>query len=153
MRAPSQSQKGHFSDKTKLKKRDQNCWHWQNSAQSSEIFVTSRGICPSVGVSSRKGEHFLFWTKMVRTKIKPGLCHHLKQNVRSDKNVLQSWTGLFDMKVIEEHMHARENLLVKKFSATEPMRYSRYSICSFLAISMSPLNNTEKTLEEMACIV
>ena len=29
------------------------------------------------------------------------------QTERSDKNVLQSWTGLFDMKVIEEHMHAR----------------------------------------------
>ena len=63
------------------------------------------------------------------------------QTERSDKNVLQSWTGLFDMKVIEEHMHARENLLVKKFSATEPMRYS---ICSFLASTMSPLHNTEK---------
>ena len=31
----------------------------------------SRGICQSVGVSSRKGEHFPFWTKIVRTKIKP----------------------------------------------------------------------------------
>ena len=67
------------------------------------------------------------------------------QTERSDKNVLQSWTGLFDMKVIEEHMHARANLLVKKFSATEPMIY-----CSFLVISMSPLNSTKKTLEEKA---
>ena len=28
----------------------------------------SRGICQSVGVSSRKGEKFPFWTKMVCTK-------------------------------------------------------------------------------------
>ena len=35
--------------------------------------MTSRGICQSVGMSSRKGEHFLFWTKMVRTKIKPAI--------------------------------------------------------------------------------
>ena len=68
LRAPSQSQKGHFSEKTKLKKWHQNSWHWQKSAQSSEIFVTSRSICQSVGVSSRKGEHLPFWTKMVRTK-------------------------------------------------------------------------------------
>ena len=72
-RAPSQSQKGHFSEKTKLKKWHQNSWHWQKSAQSSEIFVTSRGICRGVGVSLRKGEHFPFWSKMVRTKIKPDI--------------------------------------------------------------------------------
>ena len=60
-------------EKMKLKKWHQNSWHWQKSAQSSEIFVTSRGISQSVGVSSRKGEHFPIWTKMVRTKIKPGL--------------------------------------------------------------------------------
>ena len=35
--------------------------------------MTSRGICQSVGMSSRKGEHFPFWAKKVRTKIKPGL--------------------------------------------------------------------------------
>ena len=45
LRAPSQSQKCHFSEKTKLKKWHQNSWHWQKSAQSSEIFVTSRGLC------------------------------------------------------------------------------------------------------------
>ena len=33
--------------------------------------MTSRGICQSVGMSLRKGEHFPFWTKTVRTKIKP----------------------------------------------------------------------------------
>ena len=70
LRAPSQSQKGHFSEKTKLKKWRQNSWHWQKSAQSSEIFVTSRGICRSMWVSLTKGEHFPFWTKIVRTKIK-----------------------------------------------------------------------------------
>ena len=37
--------------------------HWQNSAQSLGTFVTTLGICPSVGVSCRKGEHFYFWTK------------------------------------------------------------------------------------------
>ena len=37
------------------------------------ICDVSRGICQSVGVSSRKGEHFPFWTKMVHTKIKPAL--------------------------------------------------------------------------------
>ena len=63
LRAPSQSQKGHFSEKMKLKKWHQNSWHWQKSAQSLEIFVTSRGICQGVGMSSRKGEHFPFWTK------------------------------------------------------------------------------------------
>ena len=47
-----------FSQKTKLKKWHQNSWHWQKSSQSSKIFVTSRGICRGVGVSSRKGEHF-----------------------------------------------------------------------------------------------
>ena len=73
LRAPSQSQKGHFSEKMKLKKWHQNSWNWQKSAQSLDIFVTPRGICQSVGVSSRKGEHFPFWTKMVRTKIKPDL--------------------------------------------------------------------------------
>ena len=57
----------------KLKKWHQNSWHWQKSAQSSEIFVISRGICRGVGVSSRKGNHFPFWTKMVRIKIKPAL--------------------------------------------------------------------------------
>ena len=57
----------------KLKKWHQNSWHWQKSAQSLEIFVMSRGICQSVGVSSRKGAHFPFWTNMARTKIKPGL--------------------------------------------------------------------------------
>ena len=72
LRAPSQSQKGHFSEKTKLKKWHQNSWHWQKSAQSSEIFVTSRGICRGVGVSSRKGDHFPFWSELVRTKKKPG---------------------------------------------------------------------------------
>ena len=71
LRAPSQSQKVHFSEKMKLKKWHQNSWHWQKSAQSSEIFVTSCGICQSVGVSSRKGEIFLFCTKMVPTKRKP----------------------------------------------------------------------------------
>ena len=35
--------------------------------------MTSRGICQSVGVSWRKCEHYRFWTKMVRTKIKPGI--------------------------------------------------------------------------------
>ena len=35
--------------------------------------MTSRGICQSVGVSSRKGEHFPFWAKKVRTKIKPAI--------------------------------------------------------------------------------
>ena len=73
LRAPSQSQKGHFLEKMKLKKWHQNSWHWQKSAQSSEIFVTSRGICQGVGVSLRKGEHFPFWSKMVRTKIKPDI--------------------------------------------------------------------------------
>ena len=73
LRAPSQSQKGHFPSKMKLKKWHQNSWHWQKSAQSSEIFVKTLGICQSVGVSSRKGEHFPFWTKKVRTKIKPVL--------------------------------------------------------------------------------
>ena len=72
LRAPSQSQKGHFYEKMKLKKSHQNSWNWQKSAQTSEIFVMSRGICQSMGVSSRKGEHFRFWTKMVHTKIKTG---------------------------------------------------------------------------------
>ena len=36
----------------------QNSWHWQKSTQSSEIFVTSRGICQIVGVSSRKGDRY-----------------------------------------------------------------------------------------------
>ena len=31
-----------------------NDMHWQKSAQSSEIFVSYRGICQSVGVTSRK---------------------------------------------------------------------------------------------------
>ena len=35
--------------------------------------MTSRGICLGMGVSLRKGEYFSFWTKMVRTKIKPAL--------------------------------------------------------------------------------
>ena len=35
--------------------------------------MTSRGICQRVGVSLRNDEHFPFWTKMVRTKIKPVL--------------------------------------------------------------------------------
>ena len=35
--------------------------------------MTSHGICQSVGMSLRKGEHFLFWTKIVRTKIKPDI--------------------------------------------------------------------------------
>ena len=35
--------------------------------------MTSRGICQGVGVSSRKGELFPLWTKMVHTKIKPGI--------------------------------------------------------------------------------
>ena len=35
------------------------------------IHDSSHGICQSVGVSLRKGEHFPFWTKMVCTKIKP----------------------------------------------------------------------------------
>ena len=73
LRAPSQSQKGHFPKKMKLKKGHQNSWHWQKSAQSSEIFVRSRGICQNVGVSWRKGENIPFWTKMVRTKIKPDI--------------------------------------------------------------------------------
>ena len=73
LRAPSQSQKGHFSEKTKLKKWHQNSWHWQKSAQSLEIFVTSHGICRGVGMSSRKGEHFPFWKKNgAHQKIKPG---------------------------------------------------------------------------------
>ena len=33
VRAPSQSKKGHFSKKMKLKKWHQNSWHWQKSAQ------------------------------------------------------------------------------------------------------------------------
>ena len=33
--------KGPFSEKMKLKKWHQNSWHWQKSAQSSEIYVTS----------------------------------------------------------------------------------------------------------------
>ena len=69
----SQSQKCHFLEKTKLKKWHQSYWHWQKSAQSLEIFVRSCDICRGVGVSSRKGEHFSFLTKMVRTKIKPVL--------------------------------------------------------------------------------
>ena len=74
LRAPSQSQKCHIPSKMKLKKWHQNTWHWwQKSAQSSWIFVTSRGIYQSVGVSSRKGEHFPFWTRKMRSKIKPGL--------------------------------------------------------------------------------
>ena len=52
LRAPSQSQKGHFLDKTKLKKWHQNSWHFQKSAQSSEIFVTSCGICQMFTVIS-----------------------------------------------------------------------------------------------------
>ena len=51
------------SKKTKLKKWHQNSWHWQKSAQSSEIFVTSHGICQSVGASSRKRWTFSFLDK------------------------------------------------------------------------------------------
>ena len=35
--------------------------------------MTPRGICQSVEVSSREGEHFVFWTKMACTKIEPAL--------------------------------------------------------------------------------
>ena len=35
--------------------------------------MTSRGICQTVGVRLRKGNQFPFWTKMVRTKIKPAI--------------------------------------------------------------------------------
>ena len=74
LRAPvSQSQNGHFPSKTKIRKRHQNSWHWQKSAQLSRIFVTSRGICQSVGMNLKKGGHFPIWTKKVRTKIKPVL--------------------------------------------------------------------------------
>ena len=38
--------------------------------------MMSCGICQSVGVRLRKGEHFPFWAKMVRTKIKPGITVH-----------------------------------------------------------------------------
>ena len=71
LKEPSQSQKGHLSEKSKLNKWHLNSCHWQKSAQSSEIFVISRGICRSVGMSLRKREHLPFWTKMVRTKIRP----------------------------------------------------------------------------------
>ena len=39
-------------------------------AKSSEIFVTSSGICRGVGVSSRKGDNFPFWTKNIAHKNK-----------------------------------------------------------------------------------
>ena len=58
LRAPSQSQKGHFYEKTKLKKWHHNSWNWQKSAQSSEIFVTSRGICRGVGSELEKRRPF-----------------------------------------------------------------------------------------------
>ena len=74
MRAPSQSKKGHFSEKTKLKKWHQNSWHWQKSAQSSEIFVTSRAICPGMGVTLRKSEHFPFLDKNCAHKNKDCIC-------------------------------------------------------------------------------
>ena len=71
---PPKAKRDIFPEKTKLKKWHQNSWHWQKSAQSSGIFVTSRGICQSMGVSSReKVNIFHFWTKMVRKKIKPDL--------------------------------------------------------------------------------
>ena len=68
LRAYLKAKRAIFTSLTKHK-NDQNSWDWQKSAQSSWIFVTSRGICQSVvGVSLRKGDHFPFWTKMVRTQ-------------------------------------------------------------------------------------
>ena len=74
--APSQSQKGHFSEKTKLKRYDTKTpGTGKMSAPSLEIFATSCDICQSMGVSSRKGEHF-FGQKMACTRIKPGIVHY-----------------------------------------------------------------------------
>ena len=70
---PSEANRVQFPRKGSWRYDTKNSWHWQKSAQSSEIFVSSRGICQSVGVSLRKGEHFPFWTKMVRTEIKPAV--------------------------------------------------------------------------------
>ena len=75
LRAPSQSQKGHFPEKMKLKKWHQNSWHWQKSAHSSEIFVASRGICQSVGVSSRKRGTFSILDKNGAHKNKASLTY------------------------------------------------------------------------------
>ena len=73
LKVPLSKPKEPFLRENDAQEMTQNSWHWQKSAQFSEIFVKSRGICQSVGVSSREGEHFPFWTKMVRTKIKPGI--------------------------------------------------------------------------------
>ena len=49
------------------------------AAQFSEIFVASRGICQSVGVSSRKGEHCPLWAKEGAHKNKA--CYRIARKV------------------------------------------------------------------------
>ena len=46
------------------------------SSVLGNILDVSFNICQSMGGSLIKGKHFPFWTRMVRTKIKPDLQGH-----------------------------------------------------------------------------
>ena len=50
--------------------------------------MMSRGICQSVGVSLRKGEHFPFRTKMVHTKNKAWVMLQFDENIDNILNVI-----------------------------------------------------------------
>ena len=71
----------------KLKKWHHNSWHCQKSAQSSEIFVTSRGICRSVGVSSRKR-----WTFSILDK---NSAHKNKACIMNTARRFQDWCSRY----------------------------------------------------------